>query len=217
MCVCVCMCVHVSMCVYVCVCCRSTSRHSYVMSLICTHHITSRTCPHHGTRVNTSRHSYVITGWRRFIGCSKLQVSFRKRSTNDRVFCGKWPMKIRHPVTLRHPVHSHDAPYYATHVRTHHTKSVLQLIVGLFCGKWPMEIRHHMTHMTHMTHIYDSFSLGDSYDSFSLGESYESYESYEMTQGIRHHMTLGDSTPPGTLTCTHHIMPPICARITQNE
>jgi len=43
-------------------------------------------------------------GWRRLKGCFKLQVIFCKRATNYRVFCGKWPMKIRHPVTQRHPI-----------------------------------------------------------------------------------------------------------------
>ena len=41
------------------------------------------------------------TGWRRLIGCLKLPVIFRKRATNHRALYRKWPVKIRHPVTLR--------------------------------------------------------------------------------------------------------------------
>ena len=40
-------------------------------------------------RVNWSSRYHFITGWPRPIGCLKLQVIFRKRATNDRVFCGK--------------------------------------------------------------------------------------------------------------------------------
>ena len=54
------------------------------------------------------------TGWRRLIGCLQLQVIFRKRATNYRNLLRKWPMKIRHLMTLRHPVrciHMCDMPY----------------------------------------------------------------------------------------------------------
>ena len=71
------------------------------------------------------------TGWSRVIGCLKLQVisrkratsyrallrkmtkkdvTFRQRATNYRalsrkgIFCGQWPVTIRHPMGLRHPV-----------------------------------------------------------------------------------------------------------------
>ena len=45
------------------------------------------------------------TGWRRPMGCLKLQVIFCKRATNYRALLQKkWPMKIRHPLTLRHLV-----------------------------------------------------------------------------------------------------------------
>jgi len=46
----------------------------------------------------------VCTGWRRLIGCLKLQVLLRKEPLIIGIFCGKWPMKIRHLMTLRHPV-----------------------------------------------------------------------------------------------------------------
>ena len=38
------------------------------------------------------------------MGCLELQVSLRKRATNYRALCEKWPMKKRHPMGLRHPV-----------------------------------------------------------------------------------------------------------------
>jgi len=43
-------------------------------------------------------------GWRRLIGCLKLQVIFHKKPSIIGLFCGKWPMKIRRPLSLRHPV-----------------------------------------------------------------------------------------------------------------
>jgi len=46
---------------------------------------------------------YQDTGWQRFIGCLKLQVSFRKRATIHRgLFCGKWSIKIGHLMYFRH-------------------------------------------------------------------------------------------------------------------
>jgi len=37
----------------------------------------------------------------------KLQVFFHERATNSRaLFCAKWPIKIKHPMTPRHPVKS---------------------------------------------------------------------------------------------------------------
>jgi len=44
------------------------------------------------------------TGWRRLIGRLKLQVIFRKRATNYRALLQKYPVKIMHIMTLRHPV-----------------------------------------------------------------------------------------------------------------
>ena len=61
------------------------------------------------SRIRVTRLTY--TGWRRPIACLELRVSFRKRATNYRaqpliiwLFCGKWPMKIGHPICLGHPV-----------------------------------------------------------------------------------------------------------------
>jgi len=44
------------------------------------------------------------TGWRRPIGCLQLQVIFSKRATNCKALCRKWPVKMRHPMGLCHPV-----------------------------------------------------------------------------------------------------------------
>ena len=49
--------------------------------------------------------SALAIGWRRLIGCLKSQVIFRKRATNYRALLRKWHIKIRHPMTLRHPVY----------------------------------------------------------------------------------------------------------------
>jgi len=43
------------------------------------------------------------TGWRRCIGCRKLQVSFLKRATNYTVVLRKVTYKVKHPMHLRMP------------------------------------------------------------------------------------------------------------------
>ena len=37
--------------------------------------------------------------------CLKLQVNFAKKPPITGLFCGKWPIKIKYPTGLRHPVH----------------------------------------------------------------------------------------------------------------
>jgi len=59
-----------------------------------------------------SRHTWLphfvlqcfCTGWRRLIGCLKLQVIFTKEPLIIGLFCGTWLLKIRRPMGLRHPV-----------------------------------------------------------------------------------------------------------------
>jgi len=50
------------------------------------------------------------TEWRRPIGCLKLQVIFRKRATNYRLFCRKWPIKIT--CTWYIVAKTHMMPYF---------------------------------------------------------------------------------------------------------
>jgi len=66
------------------------------------------------------------TGWRRYIGCLKLQVSFckraiddmmrvsfRKRAIDSRTFWWKMTYKERHPLRLRHLVTASAADFHA--------------------------------------------------------------------------------------------------------
>jgi len=59
-------------------------------------------------------HTYrSATGWQRPIGCLKLQVVFAKEPLIIGFFGGKWPVKTRHPMGLRHPVcESHQPENY---------------------------------------------------------------------------------------------------------
>ena len=45
-----------------------------------------------------------VTGWWRLIGSPKSHIIFHKEPLNIGHFCGKWPLKIRDPTSLRHPV-----------------------------------------------------------------------------------------------------------------
>jgi len=54
------------------------------------------------------------TGWRRWIGCLELQVSFRKRATNYRALLQEIIHKDKASNVLRHPVLSH-----VSHTHTH--------------------------------------------------------------------------------------------------
>jgi len=48
---------------------------------------------------------HLSTGWRRLVGCLNLQVFFwAKEPLIIGLFGGKWPIKIKHPMTPRHPV-----------------------------------------------------------------------------------------------------------------
>ena len=58
------------------------------------------------TKLSTSRplSEAHCTGWRRRLGCLKLHVISAKKPLIIGLFCGKWPVKIRHPMDLRNPV-----------------------------------------------------------------------------------------------------------------
>jgi len=56
-----------------------------------------------------------ITGWRRCMGCLTLRVSFRKRATNYRAFCGQQLMKIRLCITHTLMFESCDGDVYIYH------------------------------------------------------------------------------------------------------
>ena len=68
----------------------------------------------HVSRVDESWHTYeggrsrewshFVAGWRSLVGCLKLQVIFAQEPLIIGLFCRNWPIKIRHPMTLRHPV-----------------------------------------------------------------------------------------------------------------
>jgi len=83
-------------------------------------------------------HLYItnVTGWRTSIGCLKLQVIFRQRATNHRALLRERPVKIRHPIVLRHP-----APSKVHLIRANSLSSKEPQIIGLFCGKWPVKIK----------------------------------------------------------------------------
>ena len=49
-------------------------------------------------------HKKMRTGWRRLVGSPKLQIIFHKRATKYRALLRKMTIKIRDPMSLRHPV-----------------------------------------------------------------------------------------------------------------
>ena len=79
-----------------------------------------------GTHCNTLQHSskvlHFATGWRRLIGCLKLQVIFRKRATNYRALLWKVAYKDK-------------ASYDSTPPCTLCCNSRLLTITGLFCKR----------------------------------------------------------------------------------
>jgi len=90
---------------------------------------------------------YTHTGWRRPIGCFKLQAFLAKEPLIIGLFCRKWPMKIRRPVTLRHPVHTHE---YVDETYIH-----VNMLYNT-CIQIYMRMRH-VTHRMFM--LYDIFTF----------------------------------------------------------
>ena len=69
--------------------------HTYIPVRICKH-------------IYTYIHIYTYTGWRRLIGCLKLQVIFRKRATN-------------YGALLQKMIYKHKASYDSTPLYRHPT------------------------------------------------------------------------------------------------
>jgi len=61
-----------------------------------------------------NRIASISTECRRPIGCLKLQVICAKEPLITGLFCRKWPIKIRHPMDLRHPVAIYVYTYICT-------------------------------------------------------------------------------------------------------
>jgi len=77
------------------------SRESWVMSHESSHQTSATGC----CASACQKFSKVSTiEWRRLIGSPKVQIIFHKRATKSGHFCQKWPIKIRGPMSLRHPV-----------------------------------------------------------------------------------------------------------------
>ena len=148
--------------------------------------------------VTMSRRYVYDTGWRRFIGCLKLQVSFWKRathfgchlqkvtykdkasydSTNDtgwRRFMGRLKLQVSfrkkaasYRARLRKMTYTDKASYDSAppciirRVMSCRSLSAKEpLIIGLFCGKWPVKMRHPMTprHPVSFVESWDASSL----------------------------------------------------------
>ena len=85
----------------------------------------------------------VHTGWRRLIGCLKLQVIFRKRATNYGALLRKMTYQDKTSYGAQHPVRQWNGLLMecielAAAVIVWHISANQPRIVGLFCGKWRM-------------------------------------------------------------------------------
>ena len=65
--------------------------------------------------VITSAMASCDTGWQKLIGSPSCRSFSTKEPLNIGHFCGKWPIKIRDPMSLRHPV-AHVMSYTYTSV-----------------------------------------------------------------------------------------------------
>jgi len=98
----------------------------------------------------------ICTGYRRLIGSPKLQIIFHKRATKYRSLLRKWPIKIRNPVSLRHPVCITPTNWHMTETR-HTTWN--QPTVTLFCeinevciGLYSCKLQHTATYCNSIIH-----------------------------------------------------------------
>ena len=76
------------------------------------------------------------TGWRRLIGSPKLQIISHNEPLNIGHFCGKWPIKIRDAMSLRHPVLCEDIGLcdQATPLRWQHLQDVVRRYIESWGG-----------------------------------------------------------------------------------
>jgi len=65
--------------------------------------------------------SHIRTGWRRPIGCLRLQVIYRKRATNYRAVLRKMTCKDKASYDSTPPCISHTYQTYVSHIRITHT------------------------------------------------------------------------------------------------
>ena len=111
-CVCVCMypctCIQINVCTCACVCVR-VHMYTYIYTHIC-----PCTC------IQIFMYGYIhicTTGWQRPIGWMPYLIDdlWHIQALIVGLFCGKRRIKIRHPMTLRHPVHAHSCNATETH------------------------------------------------------------------------------------------------------
>ena len=111
------------------------------------------------------------TARRRLIGSPKLQIIFHKRAFKYSYFCGKWPIKIRDPMSLRHPVSiscyalQHDAVSHIVllcvateRCNTTHSCETLHHICGapLYWYEWV--ICHICARVVHLSSTYVTYN-----------------------------------------------------------
>jgi len=92
--------------------------------------------PHISKYIHTSAHTR--SGWQRPTVCLKLQVISAKEPLRTGLFCGKWPINLKHPLGFRRPVSTQFLPYcvFHIHICTHtHTYShtCIHIINFLWC------------------------------------------------------------------------------------
>jgi len=105
------------------------------------------------------------TGWRRLVGCLKLQVIFCKRATNYRALLQKITIKISHPMRLRHPVVMITITYIANITlqtsKKKHTTFLLCSTKNMYnaysdfdnSASSPLYVTHTYVHNTHQSHV----------------------------------------------------------------
>jgi len=76
---------------------------------------------------STRKHTNIHTGWRRPIHALSCRSFLAKEQLIIGLFCGKWPIKIRHPISLHHPVYIYmplypeKRPRHSENILTHNT------------------------------------------------------------------------------------------------